>query len=308
MIEQGTTEELLIIMPSYGDLASASLLLSQVRECAPTNVVVRSIVIDESLGLDSGWQGNPGLDQVEFLPFRMGAQSALVSALRTIPPSSEYSWVCTMDSDGEDCAEDVWRLWSARLNCTDVVLASRRHRHASIPFKIGYFGFRVLFRVLTGTHVRTGNFALLRHDWLRANIFRPDFLLSYAGTLPVVSAERILVPCNRGKRLVGKSRMRLTDSVGDALRMLYPQSARIASRSLVALLGASAAGLLSVFWILALNLMGTASPGWTTSALSLVGSGIGILLVVFLVSSLLHALVLLQQQGFTVASRESPIE
>ena len=294
---------LLVVMPSYGDLSSAAEILESIRGLAPEGVNVNGVVIDESLGRDPGREGLSGSDRVITLGYRMGAQSALTAGLKEVLPVCRSAWICTMDSDGEDRPSDVWRLWEAATQVSDIVIASRRRRHSSLPFKVGYVGFKVLFRVLAGTTVQSGNFAVVKGDWLKANIERPEFLLSYAGSLAMLPAERTYVPCDRGKRIRGRSRMRLTDSVGDGLRLLLPYSGKIAARSLVALISAISFALLSLVWILAFNASGHASPGWTTSALTLVGGGLGVILVSFLVSSMMYAIILLNGNTVSGAHR-----
>lgn len=280
-------------MPSYMDLSSACRLMSEIRTTAPVGVRVGGLVIDESLGRDSGWNSSNADDVKIALPYRMGTQSALSAALAKVLPECASPWICTMDSDGEDCAKDVWRLWEARISEIDMVLARRGKRQGSTLFLFGYRGFRALYRGLTGQSISSGNFALIRRDWLESNILRPEFQFTYAGAIASLSCERIGIRCDRGRRYGGRSRMRTTDSVSDALRWLLPQSGRIAARTLLALMITAALGIIGLLWIFAFNVRGTASPGWTTSALLLVGGGFGLALVLFLVSSVMNGLLLL---------------
>ena len=285
--------DLLVVMPSYMDLSSACRLMSEIRATAPIGVRVCGLVIDESLGRDSGWNSSSADDLRITLPYRMGAQSALSAALAGVLPNVDSPWICTMDSDGEDCAEDVWRLWAARSPDIDMVLAIRGKRQGSTLFIIGYRGFRALYRGLTGQSISSGNFALIGRNWLESNISRPEFQLTYAGAIASVRCQRIGIRCDRGSRDGGRSRMRTTDSVSDALRWLLPQSGRIAARTLLALIFTAALGIIGLLWIFAFNVQGTASPGWTTSALLLIGGGFGLVLVLFLISSVMNGLLLL---------------
>ena len=96
-----------------------------------------------------------------------------------------------------------------------------------------YVVYRTFFRVLTGTTVRTGNFAAQRANSMAATIFHPSFDLCYSSTLLALGRPTSFVPCARGRRFAGESRMNTTSLMIHGVRMLMPFSERIAVRMLV---------------------------------------------------------------------------
>lgn len=284
---------ILVLMPSYKDLATGASVLNQIRDGAPPGVTVSGVLIDESLGTDSGRVKLNPLDSVIQFPYRMGSQSVMSRAIRNVLPKLDWDWLVTMDSDGEDRASDVWNLWSCRDSDTDVVLGERSQRHSSLGFKLGYSSFKIIFRLATGLSLKTGGFACLRRGWVISNRNRAEFAFSFAGALCALPANRRSVPCIRDPRQHGRTRMRLIDSTKDAIRMLIPQSGLIASRSLVFVIFMCFLALLSLVYIGAVNALGFASPGWTTSALTLVMAGALSAVLLFLVAAIMYSLVLL---------------
>lgn len=280
-------------MPSYGDLASGARVLKQIRDTVPPGVTVTGMLIDESLGTDRGRDQLTALDVVIEFPYRMGAQSAISRAFRETLPRLEWDWLVTMDSDGEDRASDVWNLWDSRTPVTDIVLAERTRRHSSLGFRLGYWSFKTIYRLATGLPLRTGGFACLRRDWVINNRNRAEFAFSFAGALCALPANRKSVPCTRDPRQHGSTTMKLTDSTKDAIRMLIPQSGLIASRSLVFLIVMCSLAVLSSIYIGSVNMLGFASPGWTTSALTLVLMGALGSALLFLVATILYSLLVL---------------
>jgi hypothetical protein len=135
-----------------------------------------------------------------------------------------------MDSDGEDKVEDALQMsHKCRETQGTLVIAQRRRRHASLSFRIGYRIFQILFKLLTGTRFRSGNFAAMNVAVLRQIVSNPNSFISYGGTLITLRNTKF-IKFDRGKRKYGKSRMNLNSLISHGLISLVPQSARIASR------------------------------------------------------------------------------
>ena len=197
---------------------------------------LRHLVIDDSAGTDPEVEALTRLPGVEVLvpPFNLGHQRAIVYGLRhLLPRLSNADVVVTMDSDGEDQPADVPRLLSA-LNAEQVTLALavRTKRSESVRFRVMYLFFRVMFRVFTGTTVRSGNFAAQSASSLAATIHHPSFDLCYSSSLLALRRPTASVPCARGRRFAGSSRMNTYALMAHGVRMLLPFSERIAVRAM----------------------------------------------------------------------------
>ncbi len=199
---------------------------------------IRHVIVDDSAGADREVDQLRALTDVEVLtpPFNLGHQRAIVFGLRQIAASvANDDIVVTMDSDGEDQPADVPRLVHAvETEGVPLALAERTERTESFGFRLMYVGFRVLFRLVTGTAVRSGNFAAQRGDSLVTTIGHPSFDLCYSSTLLTLRRPTATVPCARGQRFAGQSRMNRASLVAHGIRMMLPFSERIAVRMLVA--------------------------------------------------------------------------
>lgn len=227
-----------VVSPMLNDTASYRRVRSEVSEhCAGIDDRVRFVVIDDSAGSDREVDQLRGLDDVEVLtpPFNLGHQRAIVFGLRRIAEQvADDDIVVTMDSDGEDQPADVPRLVAAMTDRTALVVAERTERSESWSFRVMYVCFRVLFRLVTGTAVRSGNFAAQRGQSLVTTIGHPSFDLCYSSTLLTLRRPMAKVPCARGQRFAGQSRMNRHALIAHGIRMMLPFSERIAVRSLVA--------------------------------------------------------------------------
>lgn len=265
-----------IFTPVYRDVRSFRILrerlLEQLAGASGDPGEIRFVAIDDTAGQDPEVAPLAQLDDVTVLqpPFNLGHQRALVYALRkALPQIADEDAVVTLDADGEDRPEDLPRLLAA-LDAEPegerrVVLALRTKRRESISFKIFYRLFRLLFRSLTGATVRSGNFAAMPGSIARRALLHPTFDLSYSSAILALDLPIEYVPCERGERYEGRSKMTYGKLAMHGLRMLMPFTDRIAIRALgafvfFAVLGAVLAGI-----VVCLKLFtSSAVPGWTS--------------------------------------------
>ena len=228
-----------IVSPMLHDTESYLRVRTETIEaCAGRDEDVRFLVVDDSAGTDPELSRLRGFDDVDVVvaPFNLGHQGAIVHGLRLLADRvDDADVVVTMDSDGEDQPVDVPRLLDA-LDEPGVALAlaRRTQRSESLLFRLLYPVFRTIFRTLTGTTVRSGNFAVQRGASLRATIGHPAFDLCYSSSLLALRRPTAMVPCARGERFAGRSRMNAQSLMAHGIRMLLPFAERIAVRAMVA--------------------------------------------------------------------------
>lgn len=227
-----------VVSPMLHDTESFLRVRSEtVVACAGRADDLRFLVVDDSAGTDPELSRLRELDDVEVVvaPFNLGHQRAIVYGLRLLADRvDDNDVIVTMDSDGEDLPADVPRLLDA-LDGQDVslALARRTQRSESLLFRLLYAAFRIAFRTFTGTTVRSGNFAVQRADSLRATIGHPAFDLCYSSSLLALRRPTVMVPCARGSRFAGESRMNAQSLMAHGVRMLLPFAERIAVRAMV---------------------------------------------------------------------------
>lgn len=289
------------VSPVYLDVPSYLVLRERVHAVAAEHPALgepRFVAIDDTAGRDPEIERLRELDDVELIvpPFNLGHQRAIVYAVRSLAQQlDDDDVVVTLDADGEDQPEDVPRLVAPLLEHPeargDVVMARRlRRRYASLQLRILYLFFRAFFRALTGTTVRTGNFAAFR-GWVARRLFlHPSFDLCYSSTMLALDVPRYFADCERGPRIAGQSRMGYTRLAVHALRMLLPFAERIARRLFVVFLLALAVAALGGLTVAFIELAGGGPiPSWAAIALIVLSSlcfvGLGTLVVLFTVFS-----------------------
>ena len=266
-----------IVTPVYRDTSSFRILRERLLEvlAAEPGAVrgrLRFVVIDDTAGQDPEIAGLQGLDDVIVLqpPFNLGHQRGIVYALRKmLPRFADDDAVVTMDADGEDRPEDLPRLLAALDDHAAperrVVLALRTKRHEPPVFKILYRGFKLLFRALTGATVRTGNYAVMPGSVAKRALLHPTFDLAYSSAILALDLPVTYVPCERGRRYEGESKMTYGRLAMHGLRMLMPFTDRIAIRALAAFVLFGLVGVVLAAVVVVLKYFTDSSiPGWTS--------------------------------------------
>ncbi len=270
-----------LVSPIYLDVESFLMLhekLGLAFTHAPLSAgQLKFLLVDDTAGLDPDISRLSKLEDVRVVtpPFNLGHQRAIVFGLRSISQEIDPDDVIiTLDADGEDRPEDLNRMLeplAADLGDRGrVVLARRVRRRESLSFKLLYAMFRALFVLLTGLVVRTGNFAAFRGWFVQNVLFHPSFDLCYSSTLLSLNRPLIFVPCERGERYAGESRMGYLKLFIHGIRMLMPFLDRIAVRSLIGFSLTFGVGVVLATAIVFIRLFtDLAIPGWATYMLLL---------------------------------------
>jgi glycosyltransferase involved in cell wall biosynthesis len=264
-----------LVTPVYRDVRSFLILrerlLESLREAAPGPA--RFVVVDDTAGQDPEIERLRELEDVTVLrpPFNLGHQRAIVYALRkTLPEVADDDLIVTLDADGEDRPDDLPRLLAPLASGGEhpeqkVALALRTKRRESIGFKVAYRLFRLLFRALTGTTVRSGNFAAMPGSVARPALRHPTFDLSYSSAILALDLPVAYVPCERGERYEGRSKMTFGKLGMHGLRMLMPFTDRIAIRALGVFVFFLVLGVALALGVLGVRVFtSSAVPGWAS--------------------------------------------
>jgi len=260
-----------IIVPVYNDWSSLQKLAEGLASAAP--VRPRLIVVDDGssqAGPDLAALARAGLaGEVLRLRRNSGHQSAIASGLCHAVAENAEGAIVVMDGDGEDRPEDVRRLLAALENGEAVngaiAVAERARRHAPLGFRLFYRLYGATFRALTGKHLGFGNFCAMSPAAARRLTRMPELNLHLAATILRSGLALRRLPIDRGPRYDGRSKMSFVDLTSHGLRSIAVFGETVLTRIVIAAFLLAALGALILAIVLAVKLMGYASPGWTTT-------------------------------------------
>jgi polyisoprenyl-phosphate glycosyltransferase len=265
---------LVILMPVFDDFEAANLVCRALDEVLTPlgDVAARVLLLDDGSPRGcTGWApfAPRSLTRIELLELRrnLGHQRALAVGLCHLDAEAACDAVLVMDADGEDRPEDVPRLIAElRSRPGTMIFAERRKRLEGTVFRLGYWAYRRLHRLLTGVSVRVGNFSILPAAALHRLVSMSELWNHYAGAAMRSRLPHAALPTDRGSRVLGSSKMGgLIPLVMHGISGIATFHDVVATRLLVVSVSLLAGLALALLAVLGVR-FGTALaiPGWAT--------------------------------------------
>jgi glycosyltransferase involved in cell wall biosynthesis len=265
-----------IIMPVFNDWRSATQLIDNIAsQKFPSLNSLDILIVDDgsTLAFNINSSQNHTIRQIELLRLttNLGHQRAIAVGLCHVVEKGEHDLVVVMDSDGEDSPADIPLLISYAAGSTGrSIVAQRARRSESFGFRIGYFFYKTLFRVLTGHEMDFGNFSVIPFTTASRLVNTPELWNHFASSLLRSGVPYTKIATDRGRRFYGSSSMSFTRLVVHGLSALSVLSDQVFVRSMIGLGGFAViiiAGMIAVISIRFFTSL--AIPGWATSAVGL---------------------------------------
>lgn len=240
----------------------------------------------------AGWQAVTGVTILR-LAANAGHQRAIAVGLSELSRLEDVALVVVMDCDGEDTPDDIPRLLDAyrKAPCAAVV-AQRAKRSEGLVFRLGYWAFKLFYRLLTGRGISFGNFMLLDGGAVHTLINRAELWQSLPATLIRARIPHRLLPTARGVRYCGQSRMNLTGLILHGLASISVFGDIALARALMFTMGLSGLAAAGVVVVAGIRVFTPyAIPGWASNmvlALAIIGLQ-GVLSTMSLVFILMHS-------------------
>lgn len=206
------SKQYIIVCPCYNEENVIELFLDELEDklvVTDANYVV--VVVDDAstdLSLDILKKYNFKSDRFDLrlirMNFNLGHQESIRQGLIYANELSKSAdGIIVMDSDGEDDPKAIIEL--SKIDTFDIVQVTRGKRQETAKFKIGYFFYKLLFRILTGNKISFGNYSLISSDVLRSISKQKYF--HYSAFLSKQKFTINSIKYDRQKRLDGNSKM-----------------------------------------------------------------------------------------------------
>ena len=234
-------QTIVILIPVFNDWQSASLLLDSLDEVAHQHSLQAKVLF-----LDDG-STHPlppqfasrckALQDVSILHLRrnLGHQRAIATGLVYVYQNVPCDAVVVMDGDGEDRPCDVPVLLGEFRNQHKIVFAARTKRLEHWTFRALYQVYRWVHLLLTGDHVRVGNFSVVPFSSLAQIVVIPEIWNHYAAALIRSRLLFTTVPIARGRRLAGQSKMNFVGLLLHGLSAFFVYGEIVGARLLIAI-------------------------------------------------------------------------
>jgi len=234
---------IVILIPTFNDWESAGLLLRSIDEVAGRRSLdARVLFLDDGSTdvLPAKFASSCGaLGDVSILHLRrnLGHQRAIATGLVYVYQNVPCEAVVVMDGDGEDRPEDIPALMDelTKHNSLSIVFAQRAKRLEHWSFRALYQIYRQVHLLLTGDHVRVGNFSAVPFASLAQIVVIPEIWNHYAAAVIRSRLQFRSIPISRGARLAGKSKMNFVGLLLHGLSAFFVYGEIVGARLLVAI-------------------------------------------------------------------------
>lgn len=264
-----TDPQLVVVAPCFNE---GEVAVRFVRELAGTLAAmpVRSLILmvddastDDTLARLQAL--GPSIDavglQVVALDRNMGHQGAIYQGLRHAFSTQAERFI-VMDSDGEDDPAVIPAM--AAVGDASIVLVARGKRNEGLAFRLGYFLYKRMFRIVTRRSITFGNYSLVDRRTLRAVLDRG--FVHYAAFLSRQRVPMRTITADRRPRLDGRSKMSMGSLSVHAFRSLMEYSEDVLSLFLKAFFALAIAAVLAIVVIVCIKLFtDLAIPGWAST-------------------------------------------
>ncbi len=234
---------LIILMPVYNDWEPAKILIEEIDKLTEADICLRILLIDDG-STKSCFDyfhlielSNITHIEVMQLNRNLGHQRALAIGIAHVYKNMSSDAVLIMDSDGEDKAEDVFRLLDVfnKKEKKQAVFAKRVKRVEGLFFHFCYRFYLFLNWILIGRIFKVGNFSIIPYDYLAPLVLSSELWNHYAATVFKLDLQVSYLPLSRGIRLRGKSKMSFVSLVIHGFSAISVFGEVIGTRALVAL-------------------------------------------------------------------------
>jgi polyisoprenyl-phosphate glycosyltransferase len=268
-------ESCTILIPSFNDWEPLALLLAEISSVLSAAGRSASVLIVDDGStelLPQSWLGDeryPGLQSIDVLRLRsnLGHQRAIALGLYHLHEFTTTQVVAIMDADGEDRPQDLPVLLAEceASGLRKVIFAARTKRMEGLAFRAFYNLYRRAHRMLTGIEVRVGNFSVVPRAAMTSLMAVPDIWNHYAAAVFRAKLPRTLVPLPRGTRLAGESKMNFVSLLMHGLGAMSVFSDQVSARLLTASAGFATLALSMIGVVVGIRIFTTlAVPGWAT--------------------------------------------
>lgn len=267
----------IIISPCYNEENVIDIFLNELEKTLEQTANSYTIIIIDDCSTDSSLEKlknyttkseNISL-KIITLKYNVGHQQAIRQGLIFAKKFDAKGYI-VMDSDGEDSCQAIIDL--VALDSFEIVFISRGKRSEELSFKIGYFFYKKLFKLICGNVINFGNFSMINQNVLTA--ISMQHFGHYSAFLSKLKYKKTYLKHDRKRRIAGKSKMKFSSLILHGLKSLIEYSEELLFffiRILVLLIAIFI--VLGIYLIYTKFITHTAIAGWTsTIGISIINS------------------------------------
>ncbi len=224
------TDKYVLVSPCFNEETVISRFLTEIEEKLASTGKFFTVIIVDDCSSDSSLEILKSFNfksqnfelKLISLKYNVGHQNAIYEGLK-FAKSFEANGYIVLDSDGEDDPSAIKEL--IEIPKFDIVFVTRGRRKESLKFKLGYFFYKMLFKIICGNNINFGNYSMVNSKVLFAICHQRYF--HYSAFLSKTRFSKSYIQFDRQKRIDGKSKMNYNNLVYHGLKSLIEYSEEV---------------------------------------------------------------------------------
>ena len=228
-----------IIIPTYNDSESLLILISEISEIAKihNNYNFTILIVDDDSNDSDKYKKLRSINGliIKYIKLKnnSGHQNAIFVGMLYCK-ENDYENILIMDGDGEDKPEDIIKLIDASKNKPEsIIVAQRSKRINTVSFKVMYFFYKLIFKILTGKKIDFGNFCYMKKNHINKLLTFNYLKNNIAATIIKSKIPISKISLNRGRRYKGESKMNYQNLIAHALSSISVYSKDVIIRIII---------------------------------------------------------------------------
>ena len=221
-----------IILPTFNDWKSLSILLTQVEKHLKNTLNIYKVLIIDDNSTEKNifnLNKNKFFKKINILSLKknVGSQKAIATGLKFLSRSrnknkNEDKFII-MDSDGEDDPKKIKEIikFIDKNPHEEVITMNRTLRKESLLFSILYEIHLFITFLITFKYIRFGNFSFINKKVLNVITKKKELWFAYSATLLKYSNLKKSISSPRRDRISGKSKMSYYGLVNHSLNIQF---------------------------------------------------------------------------------------
>jgi len=283
MMEKLNGKSVIVVMPCFNDWESVEHLVPEIDNIfTPLKVKVKIIIVDDcsTLTFDAArcfskanFTAVKEINRIDLIQ-NVGSQRSIAIGVAYAAENEVGDYLIVADSDRQDKPEDMPRLLQA---CVDednnkIVFAKRSKRSENAAFRVYYFLYQLIFKILTNIRISMGSFSASPWKYVFRLAHIGELWNHFPGAIIRSGIPYVQIDCRRGHRKFGDGQMKLASLLAHAFSGFSLFSDIVAARLLIfsfysiCMLVAISASLVGIKLFSDISLL-----GWTSTLLGILG-------------------------------------
>ena len=206
-------KKFIILIPVYNDWKSVFKLLGEIDiEIAQLESEFSALIIndgstEEMPKITGNYKKFKSINLIN-MKKNQGHARCNATGIKYLSDKQDFDYLIAMDGDGEDRPEEIKLLVDKILeNPNTSVVAKRVKRTEGLFFQLLYQLHKIITLIFTGRNINFGNYSCLTKDDVILLSSKKSLWSNFPGTVKKYVLKLNNIPCIRGRRYFGPSKM-----------------------------------------------------------------------------------------------------